>query len=1559
VQNFLARKATEILADKLKTKVSVQHVRIDFLNHVLVQGLYIEDHEGDTLLYAAEARVRITDWFILKKEKPVIHYVGLHDAYGHLYRTAKSNKWNYQFIIDAFDTGKKDSTKKQNEFELDLEKVDVTNTRFHMDDAWAGSDFDIDLGKVQISADEIDIKKKRADINSILIENSLVAIRDYEGGRPKKEKKSIPPIDTTAFNTANWRLSAKKIELHNSGFNLNSAVRAPYEDEFDPSHIGISEISFLLNNVSIIKDTITGQIANLTAKERSGLRIKKFKADVRVSPNESVCDNLYLETNNSVLQHYYAMHYERFPDFTDYINKVVMVGKLSNSSVDARDIAYFAPVLRKYPTVLQVSGEVEGTVSKLIGKQLNISDGNTFIKGNLSMTGLPDIYTTFINFENGEIFTTNNSIFKYAPELRNNPSIAFEKLTYAHYKGNFAGFIDNFAANGVLATNLGSIQSDIKLYIPDLVSKKAIYSGTVTTGDFALGTLLRQPLIGSIAFRADVGGTAFDPDNAAVKINGFVNYLDLKGYRYKNITAEGTLVKKRFDGNLLVDDPNLALAFYGNIDFNNKELNINAKANLLKSNLKALNLSADSILATADFDLNFIGNDLDNFLGYAKLYNINLSRNAHRLDIDSVYLNSTTEDGQKLLMLQSNDITARIKGGFQLSTLHRSVQFYVSGYLPNYIQAPTHYAPNQNLDFSITTGNIDSLFAVLLPSFKGFSNTSVSGSLNTAAQQLRLKADIPYGQLYGITLNKVLIDGTGNFRELTLKGTAENFVVGNGILSGSMYLNTRIGNDSMNFQIDTKSPDAFGTVSINGRAMASGDSLYMSLLPSEFYLNQNRWEIPAGNQFIFSKNFLFIRGLTLKSGAQEIVAYTSNESTDQSLFVGIKDVDVAMLGNLAGIASYQPSGKINGSVSLDHLYNGMFMTGNLHATNIALGNDTLGTVNLVGSYNAKKKIVTLDPQSGIYYRTSSIRTAGSISFDSTNNQLLNGYIQFNQAQLSWISPLVTGFLSNMSGTLNGTINIGGSAANPDVSGEVGIADAATRVDVIGTYYRIPFASLKVDNNSIDFGRVTMYDVADRTATLTGALSHDRFRNITFNRVTLKSPEFEVLNLKDYENNTFYGNLVAQVETMTISGTFDDIRMSITASPAQRSHIFIPVKTSSDIGSYSYVSFRTLDTTEILTKKSKSKFSLTLIGKMNPLAEMTLVLDPATGDMINAKGNGVITLNVPSNDDIKMYGNYEIDEGDYTFTLQQLYFRRNFIISSGSKIGFNGLLSATNLNINAVYTTRARLIDLLQDNEKQLMPDNELRDAKTQQEVSVLLHMAGSLNEPKLSFNIDLPEKRSEGSYAYTKLKRINQNDRELFDQVASLLLINTFIPPEGIGGATATSGAINNISEIVSTTASTQLTNIVNKLLGDPNLSIELKYKNYNLSDPTISGGVNRNEVSFGIRKNLFNDRLVVELGSAYDWGRPTSSNSSTSNLNLAGDFRVQYLLTPDGRVRFNAFRTSNYDVLVDRNIWRGGIGISYRKTFNNLNELFSKAKPVLLQEPPVSNTDSNQRGTN
>lgn len=1556
VQTFLARRAAQMLADKLQTKVSVSHLGIDFRNRVLIEGVYIQDRAGDTLAAIGRLQVRATDWFFLKKDVPVIKYVGLQDVYVHLYRNRDSAVWNYDFLLDAFTTEPAKEPRKQGTFELDLKDVNIRNVRFHMDDAWVGADMDFGVKALDLHARNIDLKKHLLDIGNINVDGFKMAMRDYDGGRPARLK---PPkkqgIDTTAFNPDNWVLKVQYLNLKNCGYSLDVAGADPTPSEFDPEHIQVTNVQARIRNLTTDHDTLHAQIASLAASERSGLVLKKMKADVTVSPNASICKNLYLETNRSHMGPYYAMHYERFPDFTDYIDKVVMVADFKNSVVDYRDVAFFAPVLHEFPAVVQVNGHVAGSVDSLTATALDISDGFNRIRGDLQVIGLPDIDTTVFTLQRGRVFTNGDGLVRYIPALEAEKAIDIHQIRYALYEGSYKGTIYHFSAKGTLNTNLGTLTSDVDL---QLGGKGAAYSGTVSSRGLHIGAFLREPLLESVGFEANVKGTTMDPRNPFISMEGNIPFLDLNGYRYQNISVNGLLDGKNFVGRAQVADTNLAFAFYGSVNFEEKNLAINANANLLYSNLKAIGLTKDSLTLAADFNVDLNGNTIDDFLGIARLYNINLQRVNHRLDIDSILVTSTLDNGEKSINVRSNILTASLFGNFQLSALPYSVQSYVSGYLPNYIDAPVNYAPNQDINFELNTLRLDSLLMVVAPTIKGFNNLQLRGSLNTNLQRLVLDGSVPYGEIAGVTFRNTTLNGTGNLRSLSLNAKVADMNVADGILAASIELNTRLGNDSLTFSVLSKSMDAIGTASLHGNAFASGDTLYMTVLPSEFLLNNVRWEIPSGNTIILSDNYLLVRNLNVQSNNQIIAFKTEAENSRQTLRADIDNLSIGQIGNLTGFYAYQPAGRLYGSLRLDSLFGNMQLYSDVTARDVHLGLDTIGNVVVAGSYNFKKQLVQLAEGTGIFRDNASIRAGGQASFDTGRNQLLAGSVQFNNASVSWIKPLTTGLLSELQGTLSGTINVTGTPNKPEISGSLNLTSVLMRVDAIGTRYRIPQATIRLDNQAIDFGKVTILDAYNNEAYLTGRIVHDRLRDMRFDRVQLTAREFEAINLKSTESNYFYGNLIANIEALTVAGTFDDIRLSVTASPAAKGHIYVPIQSGGDISSYSYVTFTSPDTSKTITRTSSgSKFSMTIVGKMNPLAEITMVLDPVSGDAINASGTGNVTLSMPADEPFKMYGNYDIDQGDYTFTFKQLLFRRKFVIANGSRISFYGPIENTDLRVNALYSVRARMIDLLTERQKEaIRGTNDERDAKTSQRVDVYLYMTGALSAPKFSYRLDLPDQRQDGGIINQTLLQINQDDRELFNQVAALLLVNNFIPQQGIGGIDATGALVNNVSDILSSTASSQLTNIANKLLKDPTLSIDLKYKNYNLSDPgSGSAGINRNEVSLGFRKALFDDRLLVEIGSAYDWGRPTSGGSNTANnLNLAGDFRVQYLLTDDGRVRLNAFRSSNFDVLVDRAIYRGGVGISYRKSFNSFNELFGARKLLPVTAGPMRKSMTN-----
>ena len=1549
VQNYIAHRSAKYLSEKMKTRVTIDHVRVDPLNHLSLNGVYIEDQAHDTLLYAGEATVQITDWFVFK-DKPVLHYLKLGNAYAHLYRTATSPGWNYDFIEKAFGTNEKasksDTSKK---ISFDLEKIVLNNVRFHMDDAWGGEDLDFDLGSFAINARNLDIAKKELAIDRIDGSNILIAIKEYEAGKPKTiyPPGYVRPVDTTPFNEDKWHITAKTIALDECRVKLTANDKVPVPGLFDENHLDITHIKCLVTDANIVGDTVRGTARHLYAHERCGITIKELHSKITVSPVASICDELYLETGYSKIREYYAMHYRRFPDFLEYIDRVVMVGRLRNATIDSRDIAYFAPEMHNLPAIVQASGNGRGTVADLSADHLVVTDGVNVAKGAITMKGLPDIYTTHITWNNAELLTSGNGILKYAPSLKINPNLSVSQLTHAYFNGSYDGYIDNFAVNGTLTTNLGNILADnVKLNIKGFKSKEATYSGTVATDKLQLGMLLNMPAVGSLTCKESISGRSFDPENLAIDLNGNIAELNLNNYAYHNITTQGTLGKKQFDGKLLVDDPNLALDFNGGFDYNDlKKIKINATAHLLYSNLKALNLTRDTVTTAADFDLHCTGSNIDNFFGYARLYNIDLRRNAHKVAVDSIFLHSTLgNDGYKELTIESNDITADIKGTYLLSGLPQSAQYYLSQYIPNYINAPVKFPPDQNLEFSIRTRNIDSLLAVTVDNVKGFDTSVISGSFNTTAQKLTLNATIPYGSIGRFHMSNIAINGDGNLDHIALTTNIENVAIGDSFINSSLSLTTTLANDSLNFTVATTAPDTSSAITLNGQILARKDSLFLSILPSEFFLNRARWDIAGGSKVTYTKDFLQVENILLSSGLQRVSANTTLLQDDQRLTITTENLDVGQLGYWVGLSPYQPDGRINGTISIEKIFKNIFIGANMKATDVKFGADTVGTITLIGYYDGSRKLVNLDPQTGIYRGNSSIVASGNISFDSVNNQKLDGNVIFNNAQTAWASPFLTDIFSHLGGTVNGNLALRGTSFDPVIDGTLNLANGAMKVDYMGTYYTIPSATVRIDNHKIDFGRIQAYDVNNNPALVTGYFAHDLFRDMSMH-ITVRSQKIEVMKLTANDNNMFYGNVIAGMDSFTVRGTFNYVKLhAYNVYPADRSRLFIPVSTAGSISTYSFVTFKSYGKNQAPVKRPKRfKLDLDIDANLNDLAEMTIVLDPAAGDAISAHGTGNIQLSMPSSNDMRITGTYAINDGTYDFTFKNLEYRRQFILNQGSTINFTGPFFETEMNVDAMYSKRARLYDLLTDAEinNAGLTDDEKSKAKTPETVNVLLHMRGTLNNPLLTFDMDLAEKRSVGTYAYTKFNNLNRDDRQKLEQVGSLLLIGSFIPSDGLAttGA-ARSTAMTNVGQLLSSTASLGLTTLVTNLLKDKKLNVDVKYNNYNLNDQS-NIGINRNSIKVGLSHPFLNDRLDVQVGSTSDWGRPTSSATSANTFNITGDFHVQYLLNPTSGLRLNAFRTSDYDVVQDKDITRGGVGMSWRKSFDSFSDLLKSNKKL------------------
>jgi len=111
-----------------------------------------------------------------------------------------------------------------------------------------------------------------------------------------------------------------------------------------------------------------------------------------------------------------------------------------------------------------------------------------------------------------------------------------------------------------------------------------------------------------------------------------------------------------------------------------------------------------------------------------------------------------------------------------------------------------------------------------------------------------------------------------------------------------------------------------------------------------------------------------------------------------------------------------------------------------------------------------------------------------------------------------------------------------------------------------------------------------------------------------------------------------------------------------------------------------------------------------------------------------------------------------------------------------------------------------------------------------------------------------------------------------------------------------------------------------------------------------------RTQVGIGVKKQLFNERLSVQLGGSVDIEGARASQNSASDI--TGDVTVEYKLTEDGRFRMKGFRHNQYEGAIEGQLVETGAGIVFVKDFNSWKRLFKpnkrKEKPVNLPEAEI-----------
>lgn len=129
VQTAIAKRAAKYLSKELKTTVSIDGLYVKPFKSVVLEGLYVQDLDKDTLLHTPKLTVDL-NYFSLKERIVSVNTIQLDNGKFYL-KTYKTGKTNLQFIVNYFNTGTTKPRKKpKKRYDLSFDKVVLNNIDF-------------------------------------------------------------------------------------------------------------------------------------------------------------------------------------------------------------------------------------------------------------------------------------------------------------------------------------------------------------------------------------------------------------------------------------------------------------------------------------------------------------------------------------------------------------------------------------------------------------------------------------------------------------------------------------------------------------------------------------------------------------------------------------------------------------------------------------------------------------------------------------------------------------------------------------------------------------------------------------------------------------------------------------------------------------------------------------------------------------------------------------------------------------------------------------------------------------------------------------------------------------------------------------------------------------------------------------------------------------------------------------------------------------------------------------------------------------------------------------
>jgi hypothetical protein len=1617
VQNKIVNYATTFVSNKTHTKVQIKNLSISFPKAVLIEGLYLEDMQKDTLIYAKKAIVNI----VLKDllfNKICINNIELTDMHLNLHNSKNDSLFNYNFLIKAFtDTTqqKLDDSKASKPWTFTLDNVNLENIRIRYFDNFGGMKIFAMLDKLDLSIDEIDMKKSIYKIDDLLVEKLKTSIQIEKSNKTEVESTNVTLPKITANNiqinnssitfsdltddlliTAKinrldfkkgevdlrdeivnfnkvylsesdvryykkglqtiidstiiskesignkWKVSVDVIDFDNNSVQYHTNYNILSKKIFDSNHLNFRHINLNASDLYYAWDKTQFSIEHFSAIDQNNFAITGLETEFIMGNQSISAKNIQASTTNSSLQGDLLLNFESLNSLKDSIATLALNLKIRKLILSNADVLYFSPDLTKLDffknkqTKSLFSGNVNGKINNLKGKNIIIKTAkNTKLKTDFHIIGLPKVETAFFNFPNLNLISTKDDIKQMAAS---NIPVSIEIPDEIGVDIAFKGKINDFITTIKMNSSMG------KAWIDATIDKDENFNTKLNLENFDLGSLLKnKKMYGPVSMTAQVKGHGLNQKTVKADINANVSEIKLNNYLYHNLLLNGTIANQQFDGKINMNNQHAEFDFAGLVNFNPGKERLKFNLNLKGADLQKLNFTKENMQIAFNATADLKGGTISKLNGIAGISDMIIAKNGKKYMLDSVLVASVNQPQKSEMNFKSALVNLKYNGTISPASLPNALISFMNNYFPfSTSKLKQTNSDASDFNFEIELKNHPILSEVLLPELKEFDPGIIIGSFDSRKKEMKIDANI-----------KHLVYGTTEVDDFLVNLNADSSAMNYKISSASIS-NSQIKFD--NFLFDGKIADNKITANISsvdllnkklyiGSVITKQNANYkLALNPKDFYIMDKRWDIAKDNYIEFGKPGFMIHQLYLKNADSEVNIASLNNKFNDDINIYIKNFKLEDISKIVEKDSSLMKGNLDGNVLLKRTNNSYGIVADAAISKLMVRNVPIGNLTLKAGNPSFDKFDIAMNLTGIENNM----TANGYFIPNGGNNSIKINTDIQSLSMKTIEAFSMGQITQASGNMSGNLSITGRTDAPEINGEMVFNNAFLNPSYLNNRIELKHETIQLKTDGFYFKSFTLLDEKNNKATIDGSIQMNQFADYRFN-LQVNSKNFLLFNTKAAKNQDFYGRMIIDSKVnMTGPMSLPVINANVKMKEGSNFTFVVPEdEYTTNKGENVIVFNDSLKFNPILksqninaSKNSGFKgFDLAAIIEVDKKATLRLLMDPTSSDSLVVKGEAALSFNMDRAGKMSLTGAYNLNEGSCLVSLESVI-KRKFDIVSGSTIIWNGDPLDAEIFIDATYDVRTAPYNLVAD---QLsvsgLSDVEKGGYKQTYPFQILLKLRGAILQPEISFEIQLlPEDKGIlGGAVNQKLSLLNEDPSTLNKQVFALLVLGRFVQENPL--QSESSGTSSLIRSTVGNFLSAQLNKLSSKVI--PGMEMNFDVQSYD--DYQTGEAQGRTQVEIGLKKQLFNERLTVQIGGTIDVEGEKAKQNSVSNI--TSDVDVEYKLTDDGRYRLKGFRHNQYEGALEGQLIETGVGIVFVRDFNWWNEFFKKPEKIKIEK--------------